>query len=146
MGLSKRHLSRANADVAFDKRALAEELKNMCPEIVFALLMGSAVAGVAREGSDVDLALFVDGRIDLDFHARVHDVVAIHVPGAFCDVGLLNHAEPVYKFEASKGELLFCKEYDRYLSFRSLACREYESQMASYERQLKYRLEAMHAI
>ena len=57
------------------------------------------------------------------------------------DIGILNGAEPIYRFEALKGRLLFCRDEERYLDFFSLTCREYESQIADYERQRRYRLE-----
>ena len=60
-------------------------------------------------------------------------------PGAYCDIGFLNHAEPVYRFEALRGRLLFTRNVETYLRFFSLTCREYESQLADYERQYRYR-------
>lgn len=64
------------------------------------------------------------------------------VPGVECDVGVLNDADPVFRFEALRGQLLFTRDRERYLDVYSLTCREYESQMADYERQHRYRLEA----
>ncbi len=64
------------------------------------------------------------------------------VPGIECDIGILNNAEPVYRFEALRGKLLFARDYEAYLKFYSLTCREYESQLADYERQHRYRLAA----
>ena len=61
------------------------------------------------------------------------------VPDVRCDIGILNSAEPIYRFEALKGRLLFARDQERYVTFFSKTCREYESQMFDYERQLKYR-------
>ena len=63
-------------------------------------------------------------------------------PRAEADVGFLNRAEPVYRFEALKGKVLFCRDQETYVKFFSLTCREYESQIADYERQRQYRIEA----
>jgi uncharacterized protein len=126
----------------FNIDKLAAKLDQRCPEVVFALLHGSARDGHVRPGGDVDIALFVEGRVELELYARVMKVVEEVAPGAEADVGILNHAEPVYLFEALKGRLLFCRDMDRYVHFFSLTCREYESQMASYRRQQTYRLEA----
>jgi thiamine monophosphate kinase len=68
------------------------------------------------------------------------------LPEVRCDAGILNSAEPVYRFEALKGRLLFVHDRVGYAAFYSLTCREYESQMASYERQRLYRQEARHAV
>jgi hypothetical protein len=45
----------------------------------------------------------------------------------------LNSAEPVYRFEALKGRLLFTRDHDFYIKFFSIASREYESLFASFK-------------
>lgn len=146
MGLSKRHLSENREVVRFDPDRLGDLLSARLPEAVFCLLMGSAADGNVAPGSDIDLGFFLDAKPTLDFYRRAMDAVAEMLPGVRCDVGILNHAEPVYRFEAIKGRLLFVRDRSRYASFFSLTCREYESQMASYERQRNYRLEVAHAV
>jgi len=125
----------------FDVDKLARLLEQRCPEVCFAFLHGSAKDGFLAKGSDIDIAVFVDGKATLELYEKVCDVVDQVVSGVRCDVGTLNDAEPVYRFEALKGRQLFCRDQERYLDFFSLTCREYESQMASYERQRRYRLE-----
>ena len=66
----------------------------------------------------------------------------MHVPGGNGEIGFLNDAEPVYRFEALKGRLLFTRDRNEYLSFFALTCREYESQLVDYERQYRYRMGA----
>ena len=130
--------------------------------MVFAYLHGSAaVSGVVPAHSDLDVALFVDpvvlnagsgaGTIAdpvttgyplcaaYDAVARVAESVA---PGVRCDIGILNGAEPVFRFEVLKGRLLFCRDREQWLHFYSLTCREYESQLFHYEKQHRYRVEA----
>ena len=123
----------------FDVDALAEKLEQACPEVVFAFLHGSAKDGCVRPEGDVDIALFVQGKPEFELIGRVIDVVDAVAPGAQADVGILNPAEPVYRFEALKGRLLFCRDEETYLHFFSVTCREYEDQIADYERQLHYR-------
>ena len=126
----------------FDRNKLSKALESACPEVVFALLHGSAKDGVVRPGSDVDVALFVEGKSSLDIYQNAYDAIESVISGIEPDVGILNNAEPVYRFEALKGRLLFCRDRERYISFFSRTCRQYEFQMADYERQHRYRLEA----
>ncbi len=125
----------------FDADKLGQMIEAGCPEVCFALLHGSAKEGDVRPGGDIDIALYMGGRATLETFGQVIEIVSELVPGVKCDPGVLNGAEPVYRFEALKGRLLFCRDQERYLGFFSLTCREYESQMADYQRQHKYRLE-----
>ena len=124
-----------------DIHRLSELLESQCPQIVFALLHGSAKEGIVKAGGDIDIALYIDGKATLELYQKAYDAVASVVPGAEPDVGILNNAEPVYRFEALKGKLLFCTDQQKYLHFFSLTCRQYESQIADYQRQKRYRLE-----
>ena len=125
----------------FDADKLGQMIEARCPEVCFALLHGSAKEGDVRPGGDIDIALYMDGRATLETFGQVIEIVSELAPGVKCDPGVLNGAEPVYRFEALKGKLLFCRDQERYVDFFSLTCREYESQMADYQRQHKYRLE-----
>lgn len=131
-------MKRSTAKV-FDPDALGRELSRDCPETVFALLHGSARDGRIWPGSDVDIAVWQAGPVTLDQIARIQALLDHLVPGVRLDLGRLNGADPVYRFEALRGRLLFCRDRETYYRFFSLACREYESQMASYERQRRYR-------
>ena len=145
MPLSKQYLAGNTRPVPFDPDTLGSILREGFPLVSFACLMGSAVNGVVAIGSDLDLAFYLNGKPDLGFYGRVPDVVAEAVPGVRVDFGILNHAEPVYRFEALKGRLLFVRDREIYLNFFSRTCREYEDQMHHYENQLRYRREAAHA-
>jgi len=92
----------------------------------------------------VDIAVFQASPVSLEEFARLQALLERLIPGARLDLGQLRGADPVYRFEALKGRLLFCRDRELYGRFFSLACREYESQLASYERQCRYRL-AVHA-
>ena len=139
MSLARRHLSRHTTTISFDPQALAEGIRGECPEVVFALLMGSARDGRVELGSDVDLAVYADQPPNLDLHGRLVETVEAVAPGAHCDVGWLKRAEPVYRFESLRGRLLFTRNREAYLRFFSLTCREYEDQLADYERQHHHR-------
>jgi len=124
----------------FDVNKLATLLKEKCPQICFALLHGSSKDAQVKQGSDIDLALFIEGRPTLELYEIVSRCAEAVAPGVSCDIGILNNAEPVYRFEALKGKLLFRRNEEQYLHFFSLTCREYESQVADYQRQQYYRL------
>ncbi len=133
-------------DVRFDPNVLAEHLREGLPEAVFGILLGSAVDGKVAVRSDLDLAFYVSGKPDFAFYTKATDVVNTMLPGVRCDIGALNRADPVYRFEALKGRLLFVRDRDTYSTFYSRTCREYESQMAAYERQWRYRMEVANAV
>jgi hypothetical protein len=72
---------------------------------------------------------------------RITAVAQGIVPGVDIDLGCFDRAEPVYRFEALKGRLLFARDQERFLDAFSRTCREYESQIWDYQRQAGYRLE-----
>lgn len=148
--------------VPLDLDRLASALQTELPRVVFAYLHGSAAAGVVPPHSDLDIALYVEravldsGHADaagatstthttqpLDtIYAAVNRVVESLAPGARCDIGILNTAEPVFRFEVLKGRLLFCRDQEQWLHFYSFTCRQYESRLFHYEKQHRYRIEA----
>ncbi len=67
--------------------SLSRALRDKRPEIVFALLLGFSRDGVVEIGSDIDIALFLDGRATLDLYDRVTETVENLVSGVHCDVG-----------------------------------------------------------
>ena len=126
--------------MTFDINKLATLLREKCHQICFALLHGSSKDSQIKQGSDIDIALFIEGRPTLELYEKVSQCAETVAPGVSCDIGILNNAEPVYRFEALKGKLLFFRNKEQYLHFFSLTCREYESQVADYQRQQRYRL------
>lgn len=138
MGLSRHHLDTSPRAVGFSPEDLAERIRAECPFVRFALLLGSAMDGTVPPRSDLDLAVYLV-EVSLDNVTATTECAERVVPGVRIDLGILNRAEPVYRFEAISGRLLFTRDREAWHRFFSLACREYESQMASYERQLRYR-------
>ena len=146
MGISKKHLGENCVPVPFDLEQLASVLEKQLSDVIFCFLMGSSVSGIVKTYSDLDLAFFLNKAPTYGFYGRVMDVVRNVVPDVRCDIGILNTAEPIYRFEALKGKLLFTRDEECYLTFFSRTCREYESQMFDYERQRRYRREIVHAV
>ncbi len=139
MGLSRKHLAENFVPVHFDSEQLASILEEQLPEVVFCFLMGSSVSGTVKAYSDLDLAFYLYEKPSYGFYGKAMDVVRSVVPDVRCDVGILNDTEPVYRFEALKGKLLFTRDMEQYAGFFSVTCREYESQMFDYEKQRRYR-------
>lgn len=142
MGLSKRYLDRNSEPVDFDPGALGRRFEDEVPEILFAYILGSAAGGRVGAYSDLDIALYLDGQPSLELYSRIQNVCADIVGEVRCDIGFLNNAEPVYRFEALKGRLLFRRDTEKWLTFYSRTAREYEDQMFHYKKQRRYRLEA----
>ena len=144
MSLSHSHIDTCPVPIALDIPLLASELERRLPEAIFALLLGSAApTGVIPARSDLDLAFYLQPNtvLSLDFQARIENAVDAQTQGRIrVDAGTLNQADPVYRFEALKGKLLFCRNDEVYLDFFSRTSRDYEMQMVLYARQRAYRL------
>lgn len=146
MGLAKRHLDLNDFDQSFSVDKLARLLKSSLPEASFGLVLGSAKEGIVKAYSDIDLAFYLSEKPSLDFYNKVNEIVESIIPDVRIDIGILNNSEVIFKFESLKGRLLFKRDEETYVRFFSLTCREYESQMFDYEKQHRYRLEAMNAL
>lgn len=129
----------------FDLRQLAEAVEKACPEVVFAFLLGSARDGVVRPGGDIDIAVYTPSKPTLEFYNRLIRAVEQVAPFAEVHPGILNRANPIYRFEALKGRRLFVRDMAVYAEFFSITCREYETRMFEFARQRRYRLEASQA-
>ncbi len=140
MSLSKQHIDTLTKPVSFDPDRLGRVLATGCPSIVFALLIGSARDGTVKSHSDLDLAVYLSDPPSLDLYDRLSARCGEVVPDVRCDIGILNHADPVYRYEALKGRLLFTRDRETWLRFYSIASREYEYQLFDYRRQERYRL------
>lgn len=117
MGISRKQLSENFVPVHFDPAELAVALNEKLAEVDICFLMGSAMNGTVRAFSDLDLAFYLTARPSYGFYSRAMEVVRGVVPDVRCDIGILNSAEPVYRFEALKGRLLFARDQERYGAF-----------------------------
>jgi predicted nucleotidyltransferase len=105
MGISRKHLAENFVPVHFDPEQLAAVLEEQLPEVDFCFLMGSAVSGTVKAYSDLDLAFYLYEKPSYGFYGKAMDIVRSVVPDMRCDIGVLNSAEPVYRFEVLKGKL-----------------------------------------
>jgi len=138
--LSKRYIDEQDVDVPVDFDGLRALFVETYDQVVFTLVMGSATQGTVQSHSDLDLAIYASRPLSLDERvSMIRHVSDLH-QGVRCDLGMLRLAEPVYRFEALKGRLLFTRDQETWLRFYSVTCREYESQMFHYEKQRCYRI------
>ena len=138
MSLSARDSRYAGAAraVVFSPDAVAEALLTQVPRAAFAFLLGSAKDGCVPAGGDLDLAIWYSGtaRATWSLISRTIGVVERAAPKTVCDLGILNSAGCVYRFEALKGRLLLCRPrwLEAYAGFYAQTCREYEETMAAW--------------
>ncbi len=119
-------------------RALESE-----PDVLFALLFGSARDGVLpKADSDIDVAVYLDHKPDLEERARILGLVQDAVGSDRVDLVFLNTTDnAILQREALKGRLLICRDRDTYADFFSLADRRGRDEEQRIERAWKLRRE-----
>lgn len=127
--------------LTFDINELSDNLELSLPQAAFIYLFGSSVDGIVKPGSDIDIAVYFAGNIDLDLIDNTVRIIEQAVPGAECDLTVLNSAGVVVAFEALQGRVLFFREenIEKYASFYSSVCMRYEETIWWMNRQLEYR-------
>lgn len=140
MPLSKHHIDTQETEIPVDFDGIKSLLESEYPQVVFALIMGSASEGTIAKKADLDLAVYLEKKVGWEVLSSVMQSIGDLHKGARCDLGVLNNAEPIYRYEAIKGRLLFTRDQERWLTFYSVTCREYETQIFHYQKQLQYRL------
>ena len=127
--------------IKFDKEAFKKFFEND-KNVICALVFGSSKNGIINKDSDLDIAVLFHnppkGRGKLNYYYKICDIDS-NIERI--DFVVLNTANEILAFEALKGEYLCKNDVEENAAFFSLTCRKYESQMASYERQQKYRIE-----
>jgi predicted nucleotidyltransferase len=109
------------------------------PELLAAWAFGSALDGHVAPGSDVDVGIWYESRPTFEQQlvllARLQEVLGVEE----IDLAVLNDANPVLRFEALSGRLLYCRDPGRCAAFASLTAREYEDAMALWARGMRMR-------
>jgi predicted nucleotidyltransferase len=109
------------------------------PDVVAAWAFGSARDGLLREGSDADVGVLLARQPtfdeELDLLGRLQDALQLDE----VDLVVLNDANAILRFEAVSGKRLFIRDLSAAAEFVSLTAREYEDEMAQYERALQQR-------
>lgn len=130
----------------YDRNILAEKLKAK-PEIAFAYLFGSSQNGVIKEGSDLDIAIYLTSRNTNDIEETELRLSILRLLESAVpefdnfDVVILNNASTFLGMQALQGTLLFVKpeHEDLYADFYSYTCRKFEYDTFWMKKQLEYR-------
>jgi predicted nucleotidyltransferase len=106
------------------------------PNVVFAVVFGSAADGMVRPGSDLDVGILfreppAAGPDYVDYYLRLCEVVRAVEK---VDLVNLNSANTILAFEALRGRVVVKNDAERTAEFYSLTCREYEDCMARLRR------------
>jgi predicted nucleotidyltransferase len=106
------------------------------PQVIAAWAFGSAQNGQVGPGSDIDIAVLFKSPPSLE--AQIALLTRLQDALQFEDIDLvvLNDASPILRFEAISGHPLFCRDLGRRAEFASITAREYEDEMALWQRAL----------
>jgi len=102
-------------------------------------VFGSAQAGQVPEGSDLDIALLVEQQLTFAEWLEILGHLQARLQFDDIDLVVLNEANPILRFEAVSGKLLFCRDWQQMAAFVSLTAREYEDEMAQWRMALQRR-------
>jgi predicted nucleotidyltransferase len=109
------------------------------PDVVAAWAFGSAQGGELRDDSDADVGVLMTQRPtfdeELDLLGQLQDALRLDE----VDLVILNDANAILRFEAVSGKRLFIRDVAAMAEFVSLTAREYEDEMAQWERALRQR-------
>ncbi|MCB2290938.1 nucleotidyltransferase domain-containing protein [Clostridium sp. CS001] len=103
-----------------------EKLTNTCIKhgINLVLLYGSHARGNSNAQSDIDLGLLLKDDF-YDFEDIIKDLMVVFKENNL-DIAILNHADPVLKFEIiSNYKILFCQEDETFIEFYTNTIKQY---------------------
>lgn len=106
------------------------------PKLVAAWAFGSSQDGHVGPSSDIDIAVLFETPPSLDTQiallANLQDALRFED----IDLVVLNNVNPILRFEAISGRSLYCRDLGRRAEFASITAREYEDEMALWQRAL----------
>ncbi len=109
-------------------------------QIVFSLIFGSARDGkLEKKDADIDIAVYLSTSPTADILAEIIGLCQDAVKFDNIDISILNTSDPILAFEAISGKLLTCRDDEKYASFFSLTCRQYEDEMIRINKHISYR-------
>jgi predicted nucleotidyltransferase len=115
-------------------------LESTRPKIVAAWAFGSAQSGQVGAESDVDIGILVESTLSLDEQLDLLANLQKALQFEDIDLVVLNEANPILRFEAISGRSLFCRDAGQRAEFASLTAREYEDEMAFWQRGMAMRM------
>jgi hypothetical protein len=94
-----------------DLKSIADTLRERCPFIQFATLTGLDAEGRLKWLENLELSVFIGAEAgNWSALEQILPVISDAVPGAFCEVTLLNHVDAATRFRAVQGLCLFIRE------------------------------------
>ena len=117
----------------------AEVVWKAAPNVIAVWAFGSAQDGHIREGGDLDIGILFESPPSLDELAELRSDLQQALRFDEIDLVALNRANPLLRFEALSGRLIFCRDLVSRADFASLTAREYEDEMAQLRLALSYR-------
>ena len=117
----------------------AQPVWQATPGVIAAWAFGSAQDGRVRVGSDIDIGLLMASLPSLDEQLELVAKLESALQVDTVDLVILNDANPILRFEAISGRAIYCRDMGRRAEFASLTAREYEDEMALWERALHSR-------
>jgi predicted nucleotidyltransferase len=108
-------------------------------EVIAAWAFGSAQDGHVRAGSDIDIGVLMKSPPSLDEQLELVAALESALRIGNVDLVILNEVNPILRFEAISGRAIYCSDMGRRAEFASLTAREYEDEMALWERTLESR-------
>jgi len=120
---------------ANDRQRLADALsKNH--HILAAWHFGSTKHGNIRPGADIDIGVLFDRMPSLDELTDLRVAIQDALDFDEIDLVVLNEASPILRFEAVSGAPVYTSDVEARAEFASLTAREYEDEMAQWQRAL----------
>ena len=106
------------------------------PQIKAVWVLGSAQEGEVSEESDIDIGVYTNPELSFVEQLELMGQLQAVLQFEAVDLIMLNQANPILRFEAVSGRLLFCRDRQAMAGFVSLTAREYEDEMAQWQRSL----------
>ena len=107
------------------------------PNVIAVWAFGSAKGGQVGTDSDVDIAVLMESSPTLDERLELLSRLQGALQVEEIDLVVLNEANAIVRFEAISGQSLFCRDLARRAEFASLTAREYEDEIAFWQRALQ---------
>ncbi len=107
------------------------------PAVVAVWAFGSAQAGESRPSSDADVVVLMEQPPTFEEQLALLGRLQAALRLDAIDLVILNEANPILHFEAVSGRPLFNRDPEAVAGFVSLAAREYEDEMAQWERAMR---------
>jgi predicted nucleotidyltransferase len=105
--------------------------------VIAAWVFGSAQDGVVGAESDIDIGILIESPLSLDEKLELLGRLQASLQFEKVELIILNDAGPILRFKAVSGRPLYCRDLNQRAGFVSLTAREYEDEMAQWEKAMR---------